>query len=106
MTEGLTIALIAGVMELCIGVFGAAIGIINSRRLARGLLNLIDDRGWNIIDWTCLVAWLAAPIFAISVWSATGLWWPSITGLAVFWGSAAPMSIIRYSKRARTSITE
>jgi hypothetical protein len=34
------------------------------------------------------------------------LWWPSITGLAVFWGSAAPMSIIRYSKRARTSITE
>lgn len=105
MTEGLAITLIAGVIGFCLGIFGAAIGIQNSRRLARGLPNLVDDKGWNIIDWTCLVAWLAAPVFAISVWSVTGLWWPSIAGLAVFWGSNASMSIIRYSKKVNTSTT-
>jgi len=103
MTEGLAIALIAGVMGLCTGVLSAAIGITNHRRLVRGMSNLVDDKVWNIIDWTCLVAWLAGPIFAILVWSLTGLWWPSIACLTVFWGSNAPMSIIRYSKKENTS---
>jgi len=103
MREGVAIALVAGSLALCVGILGAAIGVINSRRLARGLPNLIDAPGWNIVDCACLVTWLAGPIFAALAWFVTELWWPSIAGLAVFWGTTAPLSIIRYSKKAKTA---
>ncbi|PIP05678.1 MAG: hypothetical protein COX52_10655 [Syntrophobacterales bacterium CG23_combo_of_CG06-09_8_20_14_all_48_27] len=99
MDEGLLIAAAGGILGVCLGIFGGTIGVVNKRRLTRGLSNLIDESRWNLIDWTCLVAWLTGPIFAILVWFATKLWWSAVAGLAIFWGSAAPMSIIRYSKK-------
>ena len=103
MSKGAAIALVVASLGLCLGILAAAIGVINNRRLARSLPNLIDETGWNIVDCTCLIAWLAGPIFTALAWFATELWWPSIAGLAAFWGSTAPLSIIRYSKKTRTA---